>query len=157
MQEIGLVSRFQAAPKETCVLAVKIIFKYIKGALDFNLWYSRGEIFTLTTYTDAYWTCSIDDRKSTSGGELFLRNNLVYWLRKKQPLVSLSISEAEHITVTSCCIQVLWMNLTLRDIEVEYDHPISILFDNTNGLNLSKNPIMHLRTKHIPIKHNFLG
>jgi hypothetical protein len=51
MQVVGLVARFQVAPKETHVQAVKIIFKYLKGTLDFNLWYSRGEYFTLTTYT----------------------------------------------------------------------------------------------------------
>jgi hypothetical protein len=51
MQVVGLVAWFQAAPKETHVQAVKIIFRYLKGTLDFILWYSRGEYFTLTTYT----------------------------------------------------------------------------------------------------------
>jgi hypothetical protein len=31
MQEVGQVARFQVAPKESYVLAVKKIFKYIKG------------------------------------------------------------------------------------------------------------------------------
>jgi hypothetical protein len=37
MQAIGVVARFQASPKETRVQAVKKIFKYIKGTLDFCL------------------------------------------------------------------------------------------------------------------------
>jgi hypothetical protein len=88
---------------------VKIIFKYLKGTLDFGLWYSRSEYFTLTTYTDADWVGSVDDRKSTSGGAFFLGNSLVSWLSKKQSSVSLSTIEAEYIATTSCCTQVLWM------------------------------------------------
>jgi hypothetical protein len=97
MQAVGLVAWFQDAPKETHVKVVKIIFKYLKGTLDFDLWYSRGEYFTLTTYTDVDWVGNVDDRKSTSGGAFFLGNNLVSWLRKKQPLVSLSTIEVEYI------------------------------------------------------------
>jgi hypothetical protein len=62
---------------------VKRIFKYLKGTLDFGLWYSRSKDFTLTTYTDADWEGSIYDKKSTSGGALFLGNYLVSWLSKK--------------------------------------------------------------------------
>ncbi|TYK21443.1 gag-pol polyprotein [Cucumis melo var. makuwa] len=40
---------------------------------------------------------SADDRKSTSGGCFFLRNNLVSWFSKKQNCVSLSTVEAEYI------------------------------------------------------------
>jgi hypothetical protein len=39
---------------------------------------------------------------------------------------------------------------------VEYDKPISIFSDNTNAISISKNPMMHSRMKHIPIKFHFL-
>jgi hypothetical protein len=94
MQEVGLVARFQVAPKETHVQEVKRIFRYLKGTLDFGLWYPTGKNFTLTTYTDADWAGSVDDRKSTSGGAFFLGNNLVSWLSKKQSSISLSTTEA---------------------------------------------------------------
>jgi hypothetical protein len=66
MKGIGLVTRFQSAPKATHVQVVKIIFNYLKGALEFGLWYSRSKEFTLTGYTDADWEGSIYDKKSTS-------------------------------------------------------------------------------------------
>jgi hypothetical protein len=44
----------------------------------------------------------------------------------------------------------------LKDIKVEYNQPISILCDNTSAINISKNHVMHLKTKHIPIKYHFL-
>jgi len=37
-----------------------------------------------------------------------------------------------------------------------YDEPISILCDNTNSINISKNLVMHSKTKHILIKYQFL-
>jgi hypothetical protein len=48
------------------------------------------------------------------------------------------------------------MKQTLIDIQVEYDEPIPIYCDNTSALNISKNPVMHSKKKHIPIKYHFL-
>ena len=46
------------------------------------------------------------------------------------------------------------MKQTLRDSEIKLDH-LPIMCDNTNVINLSKNPIQHSRTKHIEIRHLF--
>jgi hypothetical protein len=98
----------------------------------------------------------VDDRKSTSGGAFFLGKCLVSWLSKKQPSISLSTKEVEYIVVASCCTQVIWMKQTLEDLQVKYDHPILLNCDNTSAINLSKNHVMHSKTKHIPIKFHFL-
>ncbi|XP_059064912.1 secreted RxLR effector protein 161-like [Cryptomeria japonica] len=124
---VGYVARFQGFAKETHVQAVKRILKYLKVIMSFGLWYPRCYNFTLTTYPDADWGGSIDDRKSTSGGAFFVGGCLVSWLRKKNSSISLSIVEAEYIATVSCCTQVIWMKHTLQDFKVEYAEPISIL------------------------------
>ena len=48
------------------------------------------------------------------------------------------------------------MRQTLEDLLVKYEHPIVINCDNTSVINMSKNPIMHSKTKHIPIKYHYL-
>jgi hypothetical protein len=48
------------------------------------------------------------------------------------------------------------MKQTFIDIPVEYDEPIPIYFDNTSTISISKNPVMHSKTKKIPIKYHFL-
>jgi hypothetical protein len=48
------------------------------------------------------------------------------------------------------------MKQTLIDIQVEYDKPIPIYCDNTNAICISKNSVMHSKTKHILIKYHFL-
>ena len=50
----------------------------------------------------------------------------------------------------------MWMKQTLEDLLVKYENPIIINCDNTSAINISKNPIMHSKTKHIPIKYHFL-
>jgi hypothetical protein len=83
MQAVGQVARFQATPKETHVLAVKRIFRYLKGTTEFGLWYPKGNELTMVTYADADWEGSIDDRRSTSGATFYLGDCLVSWLSKK--------------------------------------------------------------------------
>jgi hypothetical protein len=109
MKAVGLVAIFQFAPKETHVQTVKRIFRYLKGTLEFGLWYSRSKDFTPTTYTYVDWEVGIGDKKSTSGGEFSLGICLISWLRKKKCSISLSIEEDEYVRVASCCTQVLWM------------------------------------------------
>jgi hypothetical protein len=45
---------------------------------------------------------------------------------------------------------------TLADLKVTYIDPIPIHCDNTSAISVSKNPILHSKTKHIPIKYHFL-
>ena len=52
MQAVGQVARFQAAPKENHIIAVKRIFRYLKGTVDFGLWYPKGNDLTLIAYSD---------------------------------------------------------------------------------------------------------
>ena len=107
MQAVGQVARFQAASKETHVLAVKWIFKYLNGTMEFGLWYPKGNDLTLIAYSDADWEGSIDDRKRTSGAIFFLGNCLLSWFSKKQSSVSLSTIEEEYIAAATCCTWVL--------------------------------------------------
>ena len=68
----------------------------------------------------------------------------------------MSIEEAEYIVDASCCTQVIWMKQTLEDLLVKNENPIIIHCDNMSAINISKNPVMHSKTKHIPIKYHFL-
>ena len=74
--------------------AVKRIFRYLKGTMDYGLWYPKDEKFDLKSFSDADWAGSLDDRKSTSGNAFFLGYRLVAWSSKKQSSISLSPTEA---------------------------------------------------------------
>jgi hypothetical protein len=61
MHAVGQVARFQGAPKESHVLAVKSIFRYLKETKEFGLWYPKGKDLSLISYTNADWAGCIDD------------------------------------------------------------------------------------------------
>ena len=65
---VGVCAQFQAAPKESLLIAVKRIICYINGKFDYGIWYSRDSNECLAGYSDANWAGCIDDRKNTSGG-----------------------------------------------------------------------------------------
>ena len=156
MLAVGLVARYQAAPTQNHLLAVKRIFRYLQGTTQYGLWYPKSKNFTLTAYTNADWASCVDDKKSTSGGAFYLGESLVSWLSKKQTSISLSTVEAEYIAAATCCTRVMWMKQTIQDMKVRIDEPISIKCDNTSAISISKNPVPHSKTKHIPIKYHFL-
>ena len=107
----------------------------------------------LIGFSDSYFAGFKLDRKNTTGTCYLLGSSIVSW--KKQACVSLSTIEAKYIIVGSCCAQSLWMKQQLEDFGVILDH-IPLKCDNISAINVSKNPIMHSRTKHIEIKHHFL-
>ncbi|GKB28469.1 putative ribonuclease H-like domain-containing protein [Tanacetum coccineum] len=61
-------ARFQVTPKTSHLLAVKRIFRYLKGKPALGLWYSRASSFELVAYTDSDYAGATQDKKSTTGG-----------------------------------------------------------------------------------------
>ena len=72
-----LCARFQSDPKESHIIAVKRILRYLKGTPILGIWYPKNTGFDLTGYKDSdYAGCRID-RKSTYRGCQFLKRQLV--------------------------------------------------------------------------------
>ena len=44
----------------------------------------------------------------------------------------------------------------LKDIRIEINEPVVIHCNNTSTLNMSKKPVLHLKTNHISIKYHML-
>jgi hypothetical protein len=107
MHAIGMVGRYHSAPKHSHLLAVKRIFRYLKGTMNYGLWYPRNQNFQLSVYSYVDWDNCIDERKIASGGALFLGESLISWLSKKKDSISLSTIEVEYIAVATCCTQIL--------------------------------------------------
>ncbi|KAK6146204.1 hypothetical protein DH2020_020073 [Rehmannia glutinosa] len=155
LHDVCLCARFQSNPKESHMSIVKRIFRYLKGTIQYGLFYPKNENFSLKGYSDSDYAGNIDDRKSTSGSCQFLGDCLVSWFSKKQNCVSLSMAEAEYISATFCCTQLLWMKQTLADYKCSFEN-VPIFCDNISAINIAQNPVHHNRTKHIEIRHHFL-
>ena len=68
---------------------------YLKGTIDFGLYYDGSHEYRLYGYTVADWAGSISDRKITSG--ICFWSAMSSWFSRKQSSVSLSTVEAEYI------------------------------------------------------------
>ncbi|GJT40238.1 retrovirus-related pol polyprotein from transposon TNT 1-94 [Tanacetum coccineum] len=84
-------------PKESHLIAMKRIFKYLKG--NPGLWYPKCSGFDLKGYLDSDYTGCNMDLKSTSGACQLLGGKLVCRSAKKQQLVVMSPAEAEYVDV----------------------------------------------------------
>ena len=135
---MGVCARYQANPKESHTIALKRIIKYVKTIADFGAWYSKDTNDVLARYSDVDWAGNADDLKSTSGGYFYVGNNLVSWMSKKQNSISLYTIEAEYITTSTYCTQLLWMQKLLHYYGICQGH-LTIYCDNTSAINIFKN------------------
>ncbi|GJU54090.1 retrovirus-related pol polyprotein from transposon TNT 1-94 [Tanacetum coccineum] len=69
--------------------------------------------------------------------------------------VAMSLDEAEYVVVVGCCANILWMKSQLSDYDIHYK-TVPIFCDNTSSNDISNNPILHSRTKHIDIRYHFI-
>ncbi|XP_059627659.1 secreted RxLR effector protein 161-like [Cornus florida] len=152
---VGICVRYQVDPREQHFLMVKRVIRYVNSILNYGLCYSSESNFEIAGYIDADWAGNKDDKKSTSGGCSYVGTNLVSWYNKKQNCIYLSSCEAEYITARNCCTQLLWMKQILMDYGFDQE-TIAIFCDNTSTSNISKNLVLHSRTKHIDIRYHFL-
>nr|GEW75106.1 retrotransposon protein, putative, unclassified [Tanacetum cinerariifolium] len=95
------------------------------------------------------------DRKSTTGGRQFLGSRLISWQCKKRTVVANSTTEAEYITASHCCGQVLWIQNQMLDYGYNFMQT-KIHVDNESAICVIKSPVYHSKTKHIEIRHHFI-
>ncbi|GJZ36292.1 retrovirus-related pol polyprotein from transposon TNT 1-94, partial [Tanacetum coccineum] len=144
-----------ARPTEKYIKEVKRIFRYLRQSIIMGLWYSKDSGFKLIAYADADYAGCNDDCKSTSGGIKFLGDKLVSWSSKNQDCTAMSSAEAEYVSLSACCAQVIWMQTQLLDYGFHY-HKIPIYCDSKSAIAISCNPVQYSRTKHINIRYHFI-
>jgi transposase InsO family protein len=156
MYAISLISRFMERPTEMHLNAAKRVLRYLKGTMNFGLVYRKGEEQELIGYSDSDYAGDQDDRKSTSGYVFMLSAGAVSWCSKKQPVVTLSTTEAEFIAAASSACQAVWLRRILQQLGHEPRKSTTIYCDNSSTIKLSKNPVLHGRSKHIDVRFHFL-
>eukprot|EP00253_Pinus_taeda_P013408 PITA_13408 len=153
---VSLISRFMERPKEAHWQAAKRILKYVKGTKRFGILYTVSECSDLVGYIDSDWDGSVDDWKRTSGYFFHMGLGEVSWASKKQPIVALSIAEAEYVATTTAACQAVWMRRMLRSLCQEQANATIIFCDNSSVIALSKNSVFHKRTKHIDTRFHYI-
>ncbi|GAU51028.1 hypothetical protein TSUD_291040 [Trifolium subterraneum] len=155
MTDLGKM-RFMEHPVETHMMAAKRILRYIRGTRELRVLYKRGNQTGLIAYSDSDFGGDVDDRKSTSGYLFMLGSGAVSWSSRKQPIVTLSTTEAEFIAAAHCVCQGIWLKRILESMGLKQQRCLDVFCDNSSTIKLSKNPVLHGRSKYIDIKFHFL-
>ncbi|GJT77771.1 retrovirus-related pol polyprotein from transposon TNT 1-94 [Tanacetum coccineum] len=82
-------------------------------------------------------------------------DKLVSWSSKKQDYTSMSSAEAEYVSLSACCAQVLWLRTQLTNYGFHFDK-IPMYCDSKASIAISCNPVQHSRTKHIDVRYHFI-
>jgi hypothetical protein len=155
---VGYLSRFMEEPRADHMAAVKHLLRYVAGTINYGLWYSGGGggELSLLGYSDSDLAGDVDDRKSTTGVVFYLGANPVSWLSQKQRVVALSSCEAEFIAGAAAACQATWLGRLVEDVTGKKTSPPRLKMDNMTAIALSKNPVLHDRSKHIDTKFHFI-
>ena len=153
---VGMIARYSSKPTVQHWTAVKRIFRYLKGSINFGLVYSKNKATECIGYSDADWAGDARDRKSTSGYCFYMNGALISWRSSKQPCVALSTAESEYVALSAATQEAIWLNRLLIDIYAKSNLPIIIHEDNQAAMCIAKNPTQHPKTKHISIKFHFI-
>ncbi|GJV73108.1 retrovirus-related pol polyprotein from transposon TNT 1-94 [Tanacetum coccineum] len=112
--------------------------------------------FNLTAFLDSDHAGCLDTCKSTSGGIQYLGGDkLVSWSSNKQDCTSMSSAEAEYVSLSACCAQVLWLRTQLTYYGFHFDK-IAMYCDSKAAIAISCNPVQHFHTKHIDVRYHFI-
>ncbi|XP_045802226.1 secreted RxLR effector protein 161-like [Trifolium pratense] len=153
---VCLIARYMERPTEIHLAAAKRILRYLKGTMKYGILYEKGEVsIKLEGWTDSDYVGDSDDRKSTSGYIFKVGSGAISCSSKKQPIVTLSTTEAEYVAAASCACQAVWLRKILKQLGQEQRNANTIFCDNSSSIKLSKNPILHGRCKHIDVRYHF--
>ncbi|GJS81835.1 retrovirus-related pol polyprotein from transposon TNT 1-94 [Tanacetum coccineum] len=63
--------------------------------------------------------------------------------------------EAEYVSLSACCAQVLWLRTQLINYGFHFDN-IPMYCDSKAAIAISCNPVQHSHTKHIDVRYHFI-
>ena len=156
MYAVNLISRFMETPMDSHWQTEKMILRYISGTRDYGILYSKSDDFILVGYTDSDFAGSINDRKSTSGYIFHLGSGAISWASQKQPIVTLSTTEAEYVAATSTACQAVRIRRIMTDLMQDQEGATQIYCDNNSTIKLSKHNVFHKISKNIDTRYHFI-
>jgi len=62
----------------------------------------------------------------------------------------------EFVVATTCACQAVWLRRILEELQFTQEKATTIFCDNNSAIKLSKNHVLHGRSKHIDVKYYFL-
>ncbi|KAL7602280.1 hypothetical protein Lser_V15G26500 [Lactuca serriola] len=105
---VGMLSRYTSNPSAQHWQAVNIVFKYLKGTLDYGLSY-LGSPSVLEGHSNASWITKMEDHSLTSGWVFLLGGGAISWASKKKSCITNSTMKSEFIALAAAGKEAEWL------------------------------------------------
>jgi len=149
------MARFAANPSEEHYNKALYICKYLAGTMDYKLQYGLKQ-HGLYTYADADWASDQGSRHSITGYLVLLGGSAISWNSRVQKMIALSSTEAEYMSLSDTCRQLVWMHSFFKELGMPIKGAIPLCGDNQGAIFNASNPVQEKRTKHIDIRFHFI-
>jgi hypothetical protein len=155
---VGVLCRFMARPGPEHWKAVKHLFRYLRGTIDYRLTYAPDASAPkpFYAYSNADHGGNRNNSRSTSAYVVKIGSGAVLWMSRLQPIVALSTTEAEFIAAASAGQEVVWMRQLLGELGFLIACLSLLLLDNQSAIQVGKNPEHHGRMKHLDLRFFWL-
>ena len=150
------LSKYNANPSDAHWNYAKYVLRYLQGTKNYRLRYYGASNDGLLSYSDSDWAEDRDDRHSTSGSVFLMAGGAVSWASRRQPTISLSLTEAEYKAASDTCRQLTWLRTFGSELGDDVTRPTPLCLDNQGSIFLSVNPVIDRRTKHVEIKYHYI-
>ena len=123
-----------------------------KGKWDGNPDYE----FEILGRSDSNYAKDPENRRSVSGFYTFLNGAPVNAKSKMQQCVTLSVTEAELVSATTCAQDMIFVMRLLESVGLKVKKPMILEVDNEGAKDLTENWSVGGRTRHVDVREYFL-
>ncbi|GMF26347.1 unnamed protein product [Phytophthora fragariaefolia] len=135
----------------------KRALRYLKATSDYGLVMDvqPGQGVQVCAYSDGDYANDPVDKRSISGYEILLDNNVISYTSRKQEINSLSTCDAEYVAIAETTKDLIWLAGLCK--ERCYKHPVPLLLgDNQGDIALTAKPGKHSKWNHIDNKYHMV-
>ncbi|GKB92923.1 zinc finger, CCHC-type containing protein [Tanacetum coccineum] len=112
---VGRLSRFTSNHSRQHWKAIRRVFKYSRGTMNYSLSYV-GYPLVLEAYSYASWINHVEDSSSTSGWVFLLEGGTISWAFKKQTCITDSTMEYEFVALATAGKEAEWLINLIHEI-----------------------------------------
>jgi hypothetical protein len=98
---VNTLSQYMVEPRDVHLIATKHVMRYLKGTMEYGLWYDADCDIILQGHAYSNWAGSVADRKSTSGCCFSLGSTMISCFNRKHTSMVLSTTKEKYITMCS--------------------------------------------------------
>ena len=153
---VSKLSQYLSNPSVLHMQAAKHVLRYIKGTLDYGIYYAPSSEPHPFGFCDSSHAADPDDRKSHAGLIFFFNLGGIIWESGKESVVAISSMESEYMELSEAAKEAIFLRKLSASINIPINKPTMILTDSQSALNHVKNNVKHARTKHIDTRFHYI-